>query len=91
MSKNIGLSSSHEIELLKSAVFPPLICHYARQNDIASLENLRITGANLSGVDCSNTTALHIAAELGHLTMVQYLLKWGASVHAKSVLKIKFI
>ena len=83
LAQNIGLSSSHEIELLKSAVFPPLICHYARQNDIAQLESLRITGANLAGSDCNNTTALHIAAELGHTPMVRYLLKWGASVHAK--------
>lgn len=83
MAQTIGLSSSHEIALLKSAVFPPLICHYATENDIEQMERLRVTGANLAGGDCNNTTALHIAAEHGYVDMVRYLLQHGASVHAR--------
>uniref|UniRef100_A0A7E4V4X9 asparaginase n=1 Tax=Panagrellus redivivus TaxID=6233 RepID=A0A7E4V4X9_PANRE len=83
LARNIGINTSHEVELLRQAVFPPLVCHYARLNDVAQLRNLRLGGANMAAPDCNNTTALHIAAEMGHLETVQYLLKWGASVHAR--------
>lgn len=85
LAKNIGISTSREVELLRSAVFPPLACHYARLNDLTQLENLRLGGANLSAPDCNNTTPLHVAAEAGNLETVKYILKHGGSVHARLV------
>lgn len=83
LARNIGLSSNHEIGLLKSAVLPPLINYYAGKNDIEQLEKLRANGAALLSSDCNNMTPLHIAADLGLYDVVNYLLNNGASVHVK--------
>ncbi|KAL3079502.1 hypothetical protein niasHS_005332 [Heterodera schachtii] len=77
LAKYLSITSSSETRMLRNALFPPLSCHAAFANDVQTLENLRLSGANLSGGDYNMRTPLHVAAA------VEYLLKHGASVHIR--------
>ncbi|VDN17926.1 unnamed protein product [Gongylonema pulchrum] len=83
MAKFLHMSTSHEVEFLRNALFPPLLCHAANSGDVELLEGLRENGANLSAVDYSGRSALHVAASAGHVNAVKYLLKQGVSVHVR--------
>ncbi|VDK53364.1 unnamed protein product [Anisakis simplex] len=85
----LRVSSSEEIQLLRNALFPPLLCHAARNGDLELLENLRDSGAILSAVDYNGRSPLHVAASSGHTDVVLYLLKHGANVHARCILLTK--
>ncbi len=45
--------------------------------------SLPLQGAMFSVPDYDGRTALHVAASAGHLTVVQYLIEEGASVHVR--------
>ncbi|VDM95139.1 unnamed protein product [Thelazia callipaeda] len=79
----LQLSTSNELECLRIALFPPLLCHAANTGDVEVLEALRENGANLSAVDYSGRSALHVAASAGHLDAVKYLLAQGVSAHLR--------
>ena len=49
-------------------------------------QNLRLSGANLSGGDYNMRTPLHVAAATGNDAAVEYLLRHGASVHIRQFL-----
>ncbi|KAF7634734.1 hypothetical protein Mgra_00005882 [Meloidogyne graminicola] len=83
LAKHLRITSSNETQMLRKVLFPPLSCHAAFANDIASLEKLRLSGADLSGGDYSMRTPLHIAAAAGNAETVEYLLRQGASVHIR--------
>uniref|UniRef100_A0A915ESN0 asparaginase n=1 Tax=Ditylenchus dipsaci TaxID=166011 RepID=A0A915ESN0_9BILA len=83
LAKFLCVTSSAENRLLRNALFPPLVCHAAHANDVRLLENLRLSGANVTSVDYNSRTALHVAAAAGSLEAVVYLLKHGVSVHAR--------
>ncbi|VDD96132.1 unnamed protein product [Enterobius vermicularis] len=83
LARFLKISSSSEVELLKDALFPPLLCHAAKNGDVSLLEKLRRSGADLSVPDYNGRTALHIAASFGQLDAVTYLLKHGCNVNAK--------
>ncbi|VDM45557.1 unnamed protein product [Toxocara canis] len=55
----LRISSSQEVQLLRNALFPPLLCHAARNGDVELLENLRQNGAVLSAVDYNGRTPHH--------------------------------
>uniref|UniRef100_A0A915CJA0 asparaginase n=4 Tax=Ascarididae TaxID=6250 RepID=A0A915CJA0_PARUN len=83
LAKFLRISSSHEVQLLRNALFPPLLCHAASKGDVDLLENLRESGAILSATDYNGRSALHVAARAGHKNAVIYLLKHGVSVHLR--------
>lgn len=83
LARFLKISSSHEVELLRSALFPPLLCHAAKLGDVDLLEKLHQCGADLSTPDYNGRTALHVASSVGQTEAVNYLLHNGCNVHAK--------
>jgi len=83
LAKFLGVTSGTEAKLLRNALYPPLICYAAHNNDIQLLESLRLSGGDVTTLDYNQRTALHVAARAGNLEVVEYLLRHGASVHAR--------
>ncbi|KHN73373.1 L-asparaginase, partial [Toxocara canis] len=83
LAKYLRITSSQEVQLLRKALFPPLLCHAASKGDVELMENLRESGAILSASDYNGRSALHIAAREGHTNVVRYLLKHGINVHSR--------
>ncbi|MFH4975166.1 hypothetical protein AB6A40_001875 [Gnathostoma spinigerum] len=83
LAKFLRIGSSDEMQLLRKALYPPLLCHAAMNGDVDLLENLRESGALFSSADYNGRTALHVAAGKGHFNVVKYLIKHGCNVHSK--------
>ncbi|XP_022238653.1 L-asparaginase-like isoform X2 [Limulus polyphemus] len=77
------LSSAEEVDALRSALYPSILCTVAAKGDLEKLEIMRQFGAYLSACDYDFRTPLHIAASEGNQEIVEYLLKHGASVHMR--------
>uniref|UniRef100_A0A0N5AJT7 asparaginase n=1 Tax=Syphacia muris TaxID=451379 RepID=A0A0N5AJT7_9BILA len=83
LAQFLKISSSFEVEALKSALFPPLLCHAAKIGDLNLLEKLRSSGADFSIPDYNGRTPLHIAASVGQANAVNYLLQNGCCINTK--------
>ncbi|KAM8921190.1 60 kDa lysophospholipase isoform 2-T2 [Pelodytes ibericus] len=83
VAKSVGVSCKEELEAVRDALTPALACAAAKTGDINALEAIRDMGGNLSSEDYDGRTPLHVASCEGHYTVVQYLLKHGATVYAK--------
>ncbi|XP_013781147.1 L-asparaginase-like [Limulus polyphemus] len=77
------ISSAEEVESLRSALYPSILCSVTAKGDLEKLEIMRQSGAYLSACDYNFRTPLHIAASEGNVEMVKYLLQHGASVHMR--------
>ncbi|KAK6108788.1 L-asparaginase [Brugia pahangi] len=79
IARFLHLNTSHEMEFLRHAILPQLLCHAADSGNVELLRALRENGANLSAIDYNGRNALHIAASGGHVDAVKYLLTQGVS------------
>lgn len=71
---------------LQGILLPLLMCNAAAEGNEAVLDKLREQGAIVNAADYDNRTPLHEAARNGRTAAVEYLLAYGASVHARSPL-----
>ncbi|XP_067222781.1 60 kDa lysophospholipase isoform X7 [Chanodichthys erythropterus] len=83
IAKSLSISCKEELEAIRDALTPTLVCVAAKIGDIEALEAIREMGSDLSLADYDGRTPLHIAACEGHLKVVEYLLSKGATVYAR--------
>jgi lysophospholipase len=86
VAKALHIQSSEEMEGLTEVLLPSLMCAAVYTGNKSKLQALRSSygvhsDAALSDYD--QRTPLHIAASEGNIGIVEYLLKNGASVHAR--------
>lgn len=81
IGKIMNVSSFEELEALKTAILPSILCSIAAKDDCERLEVMRQCGAYLSSYDYDYRTPLHVAVSQGNFAATKYLLKQGASVH----------
>ena len=73
------------LALLTGAVLPdPLLVDAVRQGDVDEVRSLLNDGADPNEAQGDGLTALHVAAQEGHVEIVRLLLDAGATVDAKS-------
>lgn len=72
-----GLTDSHLLRLLEQ------ICKTSNPNYEIVINELLKRGWKINDMQNSNISMLMIAAELGHLGVVEYLIRFGADVRAK--------
>ncbi|XP_054155879.1 L-asparaginase-like, partial [Oppia nitens] len=84
IAQSLRVSTSQEMQALRNALYPAIVCAIAAKGDCDQLNKLnRFSGADLSGSDYELRTPLHTAISNKHKDVVEYLLSEGASVHAK--------
>ncbi|KAL7744703.1 hypothetical protein ACLKA6_017198 [Drosophila palustris] len=83
VARSLHLSSPQELDQLGATLFPAMINAAVVEGDIKKINNLKAYGADLSGVNHDNRTALHLACQMGNLKIVRHLLLNGVSVHIR--------
>ncbi|KAL1925635.1 uncharacterized protein VTP21DRAFT_518 [Calcarisporiella thermophila] len=78
--------SVQERVLLEKSLYAVLLCSAAASNDLEALRSLRdaSTGTlQMTIADYDGRTPLHVACSDGHISIVEFLLLNGASVHVR--------
>ncbi|EDW06385.1 L-asparaginase [Drosophila mojavensis] len=85
VARSLHLSSPQELNQLGNTLFPAMINAAVMEGNIKKLTNLKAYGANLSGTNHDQRTALHLACQLGNVAIVRFLLQNGVSVHKRDL------
>ncbi|CAG2105883.1 unnamed protein product, partial [Medioppia subpectinata] len=84
IAQSLRVSTGQEMQALRNALYPAIVCAIAAKGDVNELEKLRESSAvDLSSPDYELRTPLHTAVSNGHKEVVEYLLSEGSNVHAK--------
>ena len=84
VAKQLKVKTSDEMEGIRQVLFPSILCAAVHTGQTAKLEYLKNTfEADFTTSDYDARTPLHVAASEGNVAVVEYLLKSGASVHAR--------
>ena len=86
VAKALHITSSEEMEGLTEVLLPSIMCAAVYTGNRAKLEALRASygiSSDAALADYDQRTPLHVAASEGKVSIVEYLLKNGASVHAR--------
>lgn len=71
--------SNEELQQIEQDFVPVLMCTFAQRNDSRSLQGLLREGANVDAPEYDGRTALHLAACMGHLEVVRFLVEEAAA------------
>ncbi|XP_048029317.1 60 kDa lysophospholipase-like [Megalobrama amblycephala] len=82
LAKSLNVSCNEELDAIRDALTPTLVCGAAKIGDTDTLEAIREMGSDLNTADYDGRSPLHVAACEGHLNVVEYLLNEGADVDA---------
>ncbi|XP_064556304.1 L-asparaginase [Drosophila montana] len=85
VARSLHLSSPQELDQLGATLFPAMINAAVYEGDLKKLNNLKAYGADLSGTNHDQRTALHLACQLGDTDIVRHLLQNGVSVHIRDL------
>jgi ankyrin repeat protein len=77
IAQTLNVSTSEEMDALRRALYPAMVCAIAAKGNVEDLVKLRKSGANLSSPDYDMRTPLHIAVSNGNSRVVEYLLSEG--------------
>lgn len=83
VAATLNVSTSNELDSLRAALYPAVICALAAKGDLDTIARLATSGVNLSTPDYDLRTPLHLATSSGHEKLVEFLLSEGANVHAR--------
>ncbi|XP_016942489.2 L-asparaginase [Drosophila suzukii] len=83
VARSLHLSSPQELDQLGETLFPAMINAAVAEGDPKKINTLKAYGADLSGTNHDQRTALHLACQLGNVEIVKYLLQNGVSVHVR--------
>lgn len=77
IADTLKVSTSDEMDRLRSALYPAIVCAISARGDVNSLIQLQKKGVDLCTSDYDMRTPLHIAVNHGHKEVVKYLLSEG--------------
>ena len=80
IAHTLKVSTSDEMDKLRSALYPAIVCAISARGDLNNLVQLKKSGIDLCACDYDMRTPLHIAVNHGHIEVVKYLLSEGKSV-----------
>ncbi|XP_073683454.1 60 kDa lysophospholipase-like [Garra rufa] len=83
IAKTLSIGCKEELEAIRDAIMPILVCAAAKNGDTEALEAIRNMATDLSKADYDGRTPLHIAACEGNLNVVEYLLSKGVTIFTK--------
>src|SRR5437899_1498682 len=73
VAQTLRLSSSDEMEALRQALYPAIVCSLAANGELDNLIKLEKSGADLSTPDYDQRTPLHLATANSHSHIVEFL------------------
>lgn len=83
VATSLNLTAPEDVQQLNNVLCPALMIASVVEDDMTKLRMLKSLGGDLSLPNIDGRTCLHVAAALGRLEFVNYLLGHGCSVHIR--------
>ncbi|XP_014249392.1 uncharacterized protein LOC106666611 isoform X2 [Cimex lectularius] len=78
-------TDNREVKEIQKIIFNSLLSHAIIKQNLAGLQQLKESGADFNATNSDLRTPLHIAASIGSVHIVTYLLLNGSSVYKKDI------
>ncbi|KAF0696733.1 Aste57867_12535 [Aphanomyces stellatus] len=80
LHSSLAIESSNGPKVRRKRTYQVL--YAAFEGNVEEIRRLKLQGANMTSADYDGRTAMHIAASMGHIRVIEELLRQGADVHA---------